>query len=181
MKYKSVRSFARAHVRKQAWCLPIAFLFFVFISVADGLFTAATSSAMGEWDPWLGFWQITMLATLGFFSVLLAAVAFANSAKLACVVAILVQPWLLVWGGVLDVISLTCQDLVWRIPFQWLNMGFEWVWLDPSGYTMHGVTVLPYIYSRMLGHVHVVSLGMALGAITVLAVMFTMWMLCWAQ
>ena len=44
---------------------------------------------------------------------------------------------------------------------------------------MHGVTVLPYIFSKMLGFVHAVSLGVVLGAITVLAVMFTMWILCW--
>ena len=181
MKYKSVRSFARAHTRKQVWCLPIAFLFVVFISIADGLFTAATSSAMNAWDPWLGFWQLTMLATLGIFSVLLAVISLANDAKLACVVAILVQPWLLVWGGVLDMISLTFQDLKWQIPFQWLNLSFEWPWLDPSGYTMHGVTVLPHIYSKMLGSVHVTSFGVVLGAITVLVAMVTMWILCWAQ
>jgi hypothetical protein len=155
----------------------LAFLFFIFVSVIDGVFTVSAVQPY-EWQN-LIYWLWVMTALLCVSNVLFGVAAFLGDYGLHsredyyALLILAIQPWILVPSGFLDIISRTVQEYLWLSPQLWLNPASEWPWLDPAATS--GFPMLPYILSRLLGFEHTVTLGMFFGVAIGLMIVFALW------
>lgn len=161
----------------------LAFLFFIFVSVLDGWFTIFAVQPY-QWQN-LPYWLWAMGSLLSVANILFGAASLlgdwgAHSREdYYAVIIIAVQPWILIFGGFLDIISRTIQEYLWQSPQTWLILTSEWPWLDPSATS--GVPMIPYFFSRLIGFEHTVTIGMFFGTSVSLLIVFGLWTAYWLE
>jgi len=155
-----------------------SFLFLILVSVLDGWFTVMVFQPQ-EWQG-LHYWLYVMgvvvsVASFGLgFASLLGDYGIWSYEDYFALVLLTVQPWILIWGGVLDAVSRTVQGSLWgEASFAWVGADFAWTWLDPP--VTSGVPILPYLISRMLGYINTMSVGLVLGSFFSILIVVALW------
>ena len=160
----------------------IVFLFFGLASVVDGAFTVKT-----YWDTynqdWSGirYWvyALMILVSAGSFLCGVASILADNHAlsteDMLGALLLFIQPWVLWWGGLLDLISRTTQAYFWHETslLSYLGNAFDWTWLDPPATS--NIPMLPYLISRLFGYAYTQHIGVILGSLIAIIVVAVFW------
>lgn len=154
------------------------FLLFGLISVLDGAFTVL---AVFPYDAPLKYWLYVLFTVLSSstFIIALATVLADNhnitGEDITGAVLIFGQSWILLWGGLLDLISRTTQAYFWHESsmLAYLSNAYDWVWIDPPA-TMN-IPMLPYLISRLFGYASTQHIGVVLGSFISVAVVALLW------
>lgn len=148
----------------------ISFLSFCLVSFLDGWFTIPVFEQGAGWHK-LEYWVVSlaismiMISSLGF--IYLRKDKFFSSILIA-------QPWILLWGGLLDAISVSVQMYTRGLDlFIWLDDDYIFWWLDANN--TKGFPLLPYLISKHLGHAQTTGIGVLIGAIISTSFVFALW------
>jgi hypothetical protein len=154
------------------------FLLFGLISVLDGAFTVL---AVFPYNAPLKYWLYVMFTVMSAstFIIALATVLADNHditrEDITGALLIFGQSWILLWGGLLDLISRTTQAYFWYEPsmLNYLREGFDWVWLDPPATS--NIPLLPYLISRLFGYASTQHIGIVLGSFISIVIVVLLW------
>lgn len=154
-----------------------SFFLLVVVAVLDGWFTIRIfEEGFGEWSR-LSYWLIAMSVLVSFASLGLGIGSLMGDygtwtlEDYYAVILLFAQPWILMWGGLLDLISASVQNYIRAIPlFNWWT--YTWTWLDPPATV---VPTLPHLISRLLGYANTVSVSLIIGSAITLALVFLLW------
>jgi len=161
----------RQQRRRDAVILFVSFLSFVLISFLDGWLTIPLFERGAGWHKlpyWVVSLAISMIIISAFGFIYLRKDKFLSSTLIA-------QHWILLWGGLLDMISVTVQQYMRGLrPEAWLSNNYTFWWLDPKN--TNGVPLLPYLISRYcFGKTQTTGISVFVGALVSTSFVISLW------
>lgn len=157
----------------------LMFLLFGVFSMLDGWFTVKAVQPY-EWAN-LRFWLWVMFILLAATGFLIASASILadnhpiTEEDIMGALLLFVQPWVLLWGGLLDAISRTVQEYLWQLSPSWVGEAFFWTWIDPPA--TNNIPMLPYLLSRAFGSISTTSYGVLLGSVLSILIVIGLWSL----
>ena len=130
--------------------LTALFYFFVDAPLCQWLMSEGTSI-----EPW---WFFIPVIVLMISSGIAASILLIDSSnhKLICAVIVVLTPFILIWSGIMDLVSMTAQYLyLGKHPLgwmqeEWMQTQLGWFWLEPE--YVCKIPFLPYIISTIKHH-----------------------------
>ena len=155
----------------------LLFIFFIIVSIIDGFFTVPVFE-QGEGYGKLPYWLFAMGVLLSMVGIGMGVASLLGDPlgwsyeDYIAVILLTVQPWILILGGFLDMISYPTQNYVRGVPLvsgALASLEYRWTWLDNP-------FMFCYWISKGLGFEGTVTLGVILGSIFSVAIVVTLWM-----
>ena len=161
----------------------ILFVFFIAVSIIDGWFTMTVFGiGFEDWTfnrTWvLAMYLIFLMASVGMgVGSLMGDWGLWSLEDYVALILLAVQPFILVFGGFLDLISKCVQDYVRSgEPLRHVgNLANTWTWIDPP--RTYGVPMFSYFFSRVLGYEGTVTLGVIIGSVFSITVVVVLWLI----